>query len=414
MTLSELSIKRPVLATVVSLLIVVFGIASLLRLPIRELPDIDYAVVTVGVNYQGASPEIIDTEIVETVEGAVAGIAGIKTISSSSRRGRARTYIEFEPSRDIDEAANDVRDAIGRIRGSLPEDANEPRITKSDDDDDPVMRIGITSDRLNPAELTDYAERFIVDRLATLEGVAAIHVYGQRRYAVRIWLDRQAMAARNLTVDDVETALERNNVELPTGDLKSRSRQFQLRTVSRLDSIDAFRDIVVSRLGNYPVRLADIARIEHGSRDDQTVVRSNGEAAIGLGVLRQSNSNTIEIAKAIEAELAAIRPTLPEGTTIEIGSNDALFIEQSIKEVLKALAIALGLVVMVIFSFLASIRATLVPAVTIPVAIIGAFIGIQAFGFSINVLTLLALILAIGIVVDDAIVVLENVQRRID
>ncbi len=414
MTLSDLSIRRPVFATVLSLLTVVFGIASLLGLPIRELPDIDYAVVTVSVGYEGAAPGIVDTEIVETVEGAVAGIAGIKSISSTSQRGRGRTVIEFASHRDIDEAANDVRDAVGRIRSGLPEDADEPQITKSDDDDDPVMRIGITSDRLNPAELTDYAERFIVDRLATLDGVAAVNVFGQRRYAVRIWLDREAMAARNLTVEDVETALNRNNVELPAGELESRSRQFQLRTISRLGSIDAFRNIVVARLGNYPIRLGDIARVERGAEDDQTIVRSNGEVAIGLGVLRQSSSNTIEIAKAIEAELAAIRPTLPEGTTIEIGSNDALFIEQSIREVLIALAIAMVLVVLVIFSFLGSVRATLVPAVTIPVAIIGAFIGLQAFGFSINVLTLLALILAIGIVVDDAIVVLENVQRRID
>lgn len=414
MTLSDLSIRRPVFATVLSLLTVVLGITSLLGLPVRELPDIDYAVVTVSIGYEGAAPGIIDTEIVENIEGAIAGIAGIKSISSSSRRGRGRTVIEFESSRDIDEATNDVRDAVGRIRGRLPEDADEPRITKSDDDDDPVMRIGITSNRLDPTELTDYAERFVVDRLATLEGVAAVNVFGQRRYAVRIWLDRQAMAARSLTADDVEDALNRNNVELPAGELQSRSRQFQLRTISRLASIDDFRNIVVSRLGDHPVRLADIARVERGAEDDQTIVRSNGEAAIGLGVLRQSNSNTVAIAEAIEQQLDAIRPTLPEGMTIEIGSNDALFIEQSIKEVLKALAIALALVVLVIFCFLGKIRATLVPAVTIPVAIIGAFIGLQAFGFSINVLTLLALILAIGIVVDDAIVVLENVQRRID
>ncbi|MGI9436735.1 MAG: efflux RND transporter permease subunit, partial [Geminicoccaceae bacterium] len=414
MTLSELSIKRPVFATVLSLLTVVFGVASLLGLPIRELPDIDYAVVTVGIGYEGAAPGIIDTEIVETVEGAIAGIAGVKSISSSSRRGWGRTRIEFEPGRDIDEAANDVRDAVGRIRGALPEDADEPRVTKSDDDDDPVIRIGVTSDRMSAAELTDYTERFIVDRVATLEGVAAVSMFGQRRHAIRIWLDRQAMAARNLTVDDIEAALNRNNIELPAGELRSRSRQFQLRTVSRLHDIQGFRDIVVSKIGGYPIRLADIARVEQGTEDDRTIVRSSGNAAIGLRVLRQSSANTIAIARAVDRELSAIRPTLPEGTTIEIGSNDALFIEQSIREVLKALAIAMVLVVVVIFCFLASLRATLVPVITIPVAVIGAFIGIHALGFSINVLTLLALILAIGIVVDDAIVVLENVQRRID
>ena len=274
------------------------------------------------------------------------------------------------------------------------------------------MRIGVVSDRMAPSELTDYAERFIVDRLATLDGVASIRVFGNRRFAIRIWLNRQAMAARNLTVGDVEAAIRRNNLELPAGELESETRQFQIRMVSRLDDIESFRRLVVTRVDGFPIRLSDVARVEQGAEDDQTVVRSNGEAAIGLGVLRQSTASTIEIASAIEAELDAVRPTLPAGMTIEIGSNDALFIEQLIWEVLRALGIALCLVVLVIFVFLASLRATFVPATTIPVAVIGSFIGIYALGFSINVLTLLALILAIGLVVDDAIVVLENAQRR--
>ncbi|MEM7042668.1 MAG: efflux RND transporter permease subunit [Pseudomonadota bacterium] len=412
--LSDLAIKRPVLALVTSLLIVVFGIASLLDLPTRELPDIDYPTVTVVVGYQGAAPEVVDTEIVETIEGAIAGIAGVRIIESRSNRGSGWTVITFSPGRNIDEAANDVRDAVGRVRGSLPEDADEPYIAKSDDDDDPVMRIGVVSDRMGASELTDYAERFIVDRLATLDGVASVDIFGNRRYAVRIWLDRQAMAARNLTVGDVEAALDRSNLERPAGELRSETRQFQIRTVSRLDDVDDFRNLVISRIDGYPVRLADVARVELGAEDEDTVVRANGESAIGLGVLRQSSANTIEIADAVGAELDALRPTLPAGMTVEIASNDALFIEQSIREVLRALVIALALVVLVIFAFLASIRATLVPAVTIPVAVIGAFIGIYALDFSINVLTLLALILAIGLVVDDAIVVLENAQRRID
>ncbi|MEL6964962.1 MAG: efflux RND transporter permease subunit, partial [Pseudomonadota bacterium] len=412
--LSDLAIKRPVLAIVSSLLIVVFGIASLLSLPVRELPDIDYPTVTVSVAYAGAAPSVVDTEIVEPVEGAIAGIAGVRSIESQSRRGSGRTVITFSTGRDIDEATNDVRDAVGRVRARLPEDADEPRIAKSDDDDDPVMRIGVVSDRMSPSELTDYAERFIIDRLATLDGVATVEIFGDRRFAMRIWLDRQAMAARNLTVSDVEEALRQNNIELPAGELESQSRQFQIRTISRLDNIESFRGLVINRVDGFPIRLADIARVELGAEDDQTIVRSSGESAIGLGVLRQSNANTIEISTAIEAELDALRPTLPVGMTIEVGSNDALFIEQSIREVLIALGIALALVVLVIFAFLASLRATLVPAATIPVAIIGAFIGIYALGFSINVLTLLALILAIGLVVDDAIVVLENAQRRID
>jgi multidrug efflux pump len=414
MTLSDFCIKRPVFAAVLSLLIVVLGIASLLRLPIRELPDVDAAVVSVSTDYTGAAPEVVDTDITELIEGAVAGVAGIRTISSSSQRGRGRTVIEFEPGQNIDEAANDVRDAVARVRGDLPEEADEPRITKNDSDSDPVMRIAITSNRMSPAEITDFVDRFIVDRLATLDGVAQVEIFGERRYAIRIWLDRRAMAARNLTVDDIETALRRNNVELPAGELKSTARQFTIRTDSRLSQVEQFRNIVIERIDGYPIRLADIARVERGVEDDDTIVRSDARESVGLGVMRQSQANTIAISNRVREQLDLIRPTLPDGMGIEIGSDDAVFIKQSIYEVLRALGIAVVLVVLVIFAFLASARATLVPAVTIPVAVIGAFIGIFALGFSINVLTLLALILAIGIVVDDAIVVLENIQRRIE
>jgi multidrug efflux pump len=388
--------------------------ASLLRLPVRELPDVDSAVVSVLTTYTGAAPGIVDTEITELVEGAVAGIAGIKTISSESRRGRGRTVIEFEPGRDIDEAANDVRDAVARVRGELPEEADEPQITKSDSDSDPVMRIAITSDRLSAAEITDYADRFIVDRLATLEGVAQVEVFGERRFAIRIWLDRRAMAARNLTVADVESALRRNNVELPAGELKSTNRQFTVRTESRLSTVAEFERIVVASVAGYPIRLADIARVVRGVEDDDMIVRSDNVEAVGLGVLRQSQANTIAISNAVRDQLELIRPNLPAGMEISIGSDDAVFIKQSIHGVVEALGIAVVLVVLVIFAFLASVRATLVPAITIPVAVIGSFVGVYALGFSINVLTLLALILAIGIVVDDAIVVLENIQRRVE
>jgi len=412
--ISDFCIKRPVFAAVLSLLIIVLGTASLLRMSVRELPDVDAAVISVTTTYTGAAPEIIDTELTEVIEGAIAGISGVKTISSSSQRGRARTTIEFEVGRNIDEAANDVRDAVSRVRSQLPDEVDEPRITKSDSDADPVMRIAITSTRMSPAEITDYVERFIVDRLATLEGVAQVEIFGQRRYAVRIWLDRRAMAARNLTVDDVEQALHRNNVELPAGELRSTARQFTVRAQSRLSTVEQFRQIVIQRIDDYPVRLADIAQVERGVEDDQTVVRSDGRESVGLGVIRQSQANTISISNRVREQLDLLRPTLPEGMDLEIGSDDAVFIKESIREVVRALGIAVVLVILVIFAFLASARATMVPAVTIPVAVIGTFIGIYAFGFSINVLTLLAMILAIGIVVDDAIVVLENIQRRID
>ncbi|GIK99448.1 MAG: multidrug transporter [Alphaproteobacteria bacterium] len=414
MTLAELSIRRPVLAAVASLLIVVFGVASLMRLPIRELPDVDTAVVTVSTEYIGASAEIIDNDITEIIEGAVAGISGVKTISSVSRRGRSSTTVEFVTGRDIDEAANDVRDAVGRVRGDLPEDVEEPQIVKNDADAEPVMRLAVTSDRLGPAEITDYVERFIVDRIATIDGVASVEIYGERRYAIRIWLDRRALAARNLTVADVEAALRRNNVELPGGDIESSQRQFTVRLDSRLERVEQFRNIVVQRVAGYPIRLGDIARVQLGVEDDNTIVRNNGVEAVGLGVSRQSQANTVAISAAVRAEIERLRPTLPEGMDITVGSDDAQFIAASIREVMIALGVSLVLVVLVILVFLLSVRATLVPAITIPVSLIGCFIGIYALGFSINILTLLALILAIGLVVDDAIIVIDNIKRRID
>ncbi|GEO80759.1 efflux RND transporter permease subunit [Pararhodospirillum oryzae] len=414
MDFSTFFIRRPVFATVVCLMLVIMGLAAMGRLPIRELPDIDSAVVTVSTDYTGAAPEIIDTDITELIESAVAGVSGVRTITSQSRRGKARTVIEFETGVDIDQAVNDVRDVVARVRNDLPEDADEPQIAKSDTDSDPVMRLSLYSDRLSPMALTDYAERTVVDRLSTVDGVAQIDLYGERRQAMRIWLDRRALAARGLTVQDVEAALRRNNVELPAGDLKSEGRLFTVRTETLLRSPEAFGAIVVRVVDRYPVRLRDVATVALGVENDDTSVRAEGHAAVGMGVLRQSQANTVAISERIRAEVEAMRPTLPEGTTLEIGSDDAIFINRSIHEVILTLGIAVVIVVLVNFAFLGSVRATLIPSVTIPVALIGTFIGIAAFGFSINILTLLALILAIGIVVDDAIVVLENIQRRIE
>lgn len=414
MTLSELSIRRPVLAIVSSLLIITAGVASLLNIPVRELPDVDSAVVTVTTTYVGASPEIIDTDITEIVESSVAGVSGVKNITSQSRRGRSQTVIEFEVGRKIDEAANDVRDAVGRIRGNLPEAADEPTVVKNDSDADPVMRIAVSSDRQSPEEITDYVQRFIIDRLSTLDGVASLDIRGERRYAIRIWIDRRALAARNLTVGDIEAAVLRNNVELPAGEIKSSQRLLELRLDGRLNSVEGFRNIVLGNVDSYPIRLGDVARVERGVEDDDIIVRANGEPAVGLQVIRQSQANTMAISKAIRAEIDAMRPTLPEGMKIIVGSDDALFISASIREVTIALGISLLLVILVILLFLRSVRTTLVPAITIPVSLIGCMALIAGLGFSINVLTLLALLLAIGLVVDDAIVVLENIKRRID
>ncbi|SLN09675.1 putative efflux pump membrane transporter TtgB [Roseovarius gaetbuli] len=414
MTLSDISIRRPVLAAVVSLLIVIFGLAALRSVPVRELPDVDNAVVTVTTTYRGAAPEVIDTDLTETIEGAIASISGIRSISSESRQGRSRVTIEFDSGTDIDVAANDVRDAVGRVRGDIPEEADEPQVVKSDADADPVMRLAITSDRMTTAEITDYIDRFVVDRIATLDGVANVDIYGARPFAVRIWIDRRALAARNLAVSDIEAALRRNNIELPAGEVESYNRQLSVRLNSRMSSIEDFRDIVLDRVAGYPVRLGDVARIAPGVADDSTIVRTNGKDAVGVAVLRQSQSNTLAISKAVRAEIKSLNASLPEGMQIIVGSDDALFVGASIREVVIALFISLSLVIAVILLFLRSIRATLIPAITIPVSLIGCFMLIGLWGFSLNTLTLLALLLAIGLVVDDAIVVLENIQRRIE
>ena len=413
MTLSELSIRRPVLAAVLSLLIVVAGLASISSLPIRELPDVDSSVVSVTTTYTGAAPEIVDTDITEVIDSAVAGISGVKTITSSSQRGRSTTTIEFELGRDIDEAAGDVRAAVARVRGQLPDEVDEPQVVKSDSDADPVMRLAVYSDRMTPSEVTDYLERFIVDRITTIDGVANVRVYGERRAAIRIWLDRGRLAAHNLTVADVEAALRNNNVELPAGEVESNTRLFTVRLDSRLSTPEQFSEILLKEADGAAIRLGDVARVNIGVEDDSTIVRANGLTAIGIAVQRQSQSNTIAISNAVKAELARLNEQLPEGMQIFVGSDDAVFVSASIKEVVTALAISLVLVVLVILVFLRSVRATLIPAITIPVSLIGCFSLIYILGFSLNVLTLLALLLAIGLVVDDAIVMLENIERRL-
>lgn len=414
MTLSELCLRRPVLAVVASVLIAVFGIAALGRLPVRELPDVDTAEVTVSVSYLGAAPAVVDAEVTTVIERAVSGVPGIRSISSEAELGGSRSVIEFDTTRDIDNAANDVRAAVQAVAADLPEEADPPEVQKNDSQSEPVVRLTLTSDRLSPAELTDYAERSVIDRLETVDGVASVEIYGERAFAMRIWLDPQAMAARGVTVGDVREALENNNVELPAGEIETASRTFQVRTETRLADPAAFEDLILRAEGGLPVRLGEVARVELGVESDDSAFRANGTAAIGLGVLRQSRSNTIAISEAVREAVERVGAGLPEGMALAVSSDDAVFIRASIVEVLKTLAIAVALVVAVIFVFLASARATIVPAVTIPIALLGACAGIALAGFSINILTLFALILAIGLVVDDAIVVLENIERRVE
>ncbi|MEY8838176.1 efflux RND transporter permease subunit [Cribrihabitans sp. XS_ASV171] len=414
MTLPDLCIRRPVLATVMSILIVVLGIGALTRMPVRELPDTTTAQVTVSVAYIGAGPGVVDNELASVIESAISTVAGIDRISTESELGGLRTVITFRQGRDVDQAASDVRAAVQAVTGDLPEEAEEPQVEKNDSQSDPIIWMTMTSDNMSASELTDYADRFVIDRLETLSGVAAAQIYGDRPYAMRVWLDPEAMAARGVTATEVADALRANNLELPAGQIESSSRTYLLRTETRLSSVAEFEDLIVSSGTAGRITLRDVARVEIGTENDDSLFRSNSETAIGIGVLRQSSANTLTISAAVEAEVSAIQSDLPGGTALRISSNDADFIRNSIRQVLTTLAIAVAIVVAVIFVFLATLRATVVPAVTIPIALLGACAGIAAFGFSINILTLFALILAIGLVVDDAIVVLENIERRVE
>ena len=415
MFLSDICIRRPVLATVISLILLIFGLFSFIHLPVREFPDVDPPVVNVATNYKGASAEVMESQVTRVIENAVAGISGIKSITSTSREEASRVNIEFNLSRDIDTAAADVRDKVSRTIRNLPEEADAPTIQKADADEQPIMSLSIVSDHMNRLEMTDYANRVLVNRFSAVNGVASARVWGARDYSMRIWLDKNKLAARELTVKDVESALRRENVELPSGRLESTNREFTVRTESGLKEPQQFGEIVVgSTKAKYLVRLRDVAMIEKAAENTRSEVRINNRTAIGIAILKQSKSNTLEVAKGVRGELDNLRATLPEGMQIDVSYDESTFIGQSIYEVFHALGVALLLVIGVVFIFLRTVRATIIPAVAIPVSIIASFTVMAALGFSINVLTLLAFVLAIGLVVDDAIVVLENVHRRIE
>ncbi len=414
MVLSDTSIRRPVLATVFSAVLMIFGLFAFERLTVREYPDIDRPVISIGTTYRGASAPIIETQVTQVVEDAIAGIAGIDTITSTSREESSSVNIEFESSRDIEGAANDVRDRIARAVGRLPEEAEQPRVAKSDSDARPMIWIAVASENMNGLALTDYSERFLVDRLSAVPGVARVMVGGGRRTAMRIWLDPEALAARRLTVQDVEAALRRQNVELPSGRIESVSREVAVRTESALRSAEEFRALIVKQDAGHLIRLGEVAEVALGAEDERSEFRVNGRTAVGIGVVKQSTANTLDVADGVTAEVAALRESVPLGVTLDVSYDRSVFIRQSIEEVFVALGIALVLVVGVIFVFLRSVAATAIPAVAIPISVIASFTVLAALGFSINVLTLLALVLAIGLVVDDAIVVLENIHRRME
>ena len=415
MTLTDVAVRRPVLAFVASALIIVFGFMGLRDLPLREMPDVDRPIVSVSANYPGANAEVMENRVTQVIEDSLSGIEGVDTITSSSRDGSSRVTITFTLERDIEAAANDVRDAVSRIRDRMPEDVQELEVSKQDSDARPFLWYMLSSDRMSAEELTDYADRTIVDRFTVLDGVANVRIGGQRRYAMRIWLDPYEMAARSITVADIENALRTENVEAPGGAVETTDTQLFVRVERLFADEESFArmPIRVAEDGHV-IRLGEVADVELAAEEHRALFRGNGENMVGLGFVRQSKANSVAVAEEINTAIERLRPQLPEGMQIVAGSDDTIFIKESIKEVWRTFAVAATLVVLVIYLFLGSFRAAIVPAAVVPVCMIGTFAILAAGGFSINILTLLALVLAIGLVVDDSIVVLENIQRRVD
>ncbi len=446
MMLSDISVRRPVFAAVAAIVLCVIGAAAFFFLPVRELPDVDPPIVSVSTSYAGASAEVIENRITEPIEQQVAGIQGVERITSSSRDGRSNVTIEFALDRDIDVAASDVRDRVSRVQGRLPTQAQPPEVAKADSDSQPIMILFLRSSSMNRLELTDYADRNLLDRLATVPGVAQAQIYGEQRYAMRIWLDAAAMGARGLTVSDVEQALTSQNVELPAGALESTDKDYTVRVARTYARAQDFARLPIGTAGSasigsagasgavstgsipngsgatgalqaratYVTRLGDIARVEEGAAEARRLFRGNGLDQIGLAVTRQAQSNDLEISKGVEALVEELQGTLPPGTELVVGSDNSVFTSHAIDEVWITIGISMVLVAFVNFIFLGSFRAALIPSIVAPICLLSTFIVLAPLGFSLNLLTLLALVLAIGLVVDDAIVVTENIQRRLD
>lgn len=414
MFLSRASIQRPVLATMMNLVLILFGLIGLSRLPVRELPDIDPPIVSVTTVYPGANAQVVETEVTERLEEQINNIEGIKTLRSASREGVSDITIEFDLSRDIDIAAQDVRDRVSRVRGDLPDDILEPIIAKQDADAQPIIWNALNSDRYSTLELTTIAERQIKPRLQGVPGVSSVMIGGEKRFAMRLWLDSEKMAARRVTVLDVQRALQEQNIELPSGRVENLDREMTIQTRGELKTAEEFNNLVVRTDGATLIRLRDIGKAEEGAEDYRTIARARGKPCVFLGVVKQAKANTVAVAQGIRAEIAEVKKSLPQGCDIWVAYDSSVYVEKAIDEVWHTLGVAFLLVVLIIFVFLRNVRSTIIPAVAIPVSIVGSFAILYALGYSVNILTMLALVLSIGIVVDDAIVVLEAVYRHIE
>ncbi|MBK9096515.1 MAG: efflux RND transporter permease subunit [bacterium] len=414
MKLSKISIERPVLATVMSLVIVLFGIISFTQLPVREYPDIDPPVVSVVTLYRGASASVVETEITDVLEEQFATLEGVKTVKSSSKEGGSVITIEFELDRDVNEASNDVRDRVSRIRGTLPAEIEDPVISKVDANAQPIVWLALFSETHSTLELSYFADQVLKEKIQRLSGVGGVFLGGERRYAMRVWIDPLRMAAHKLTTSDIEFAIRTENAEIPGGRVEGETREFTVRTRGELATPEEFGAIIVSQQGNNIVRLRDVANVSIGAEDERTIARWNGKPSVGLGIIKQSRASTVDVAKVVRESLPELRELLPAGVKLEVAYDSSEFIIESINEVQETLIIALLLVMLVVLAFLKSFRATIIPSLAIPISIIGALAAVYFFGFTINILTLLGFVLAIGLVIDDAIIVLENIYRHME
>ena len=414
MQLAEVSIRRPVFATVLSMLILLIGAVSYTRLAVREYPKIDEPVVTVSVRYAGASAEVIETQVTKPLEDSIAGIDAVDVLTSISRPEQAQISVRFRLEKDADTAAAEVRDRVSRVRNRLPQAIDEPVIAKVEADAFPVIWLAFSSDTRSRLEINDLVNRVVKARLQTVTGVADVRIFGERKYAMRVWLDADKLAAYKLTTQDVEDAIRRQNLELPAGRIESQQREFSVVSQTDLTTPAQFSDIVIKTVGGFSVRLRDVGRVEEGAADERSAVRLNGRPAISAGVIRQTTANPLELSKGVRDMLPRLQEDMPPDVKIDIANDNSVFIDRAVKSVYQTIVEAIALVALVIFVFLRTVRASIIPIVTIPVSLIGAFALMQLAGFSINTLTLLALVLAIGLVVDDAIVMLENIYRHIE
>jgi len=412
MWISRVAVERPVFATVISLLLVVAGLGAVSELPVREFPDIDAPVVSISATYVGASAEVVEREVTEALEESLSGVEGVDYIDSTSRDGAVNIDIEFLLERDLDAAAADVREAVDQASSELPDEVEDVTVSKAASDESAIVWFTLTSDKRDREALTDFAERILIDPMSVVSGVARVQIGGERRYAMRVWLDRETMAGYNVTVADIVSVLRAENLELPAGRIESDERELTVRSATILRGPQQFRDLVIRESGGVQVTLDQVARVEIGPEDDRSAVFNNGEAAIGLGVVPQSDANNVAVSSGVRAEVERLRGALPADIDLTLATDDTMFVSGSLEAVVITLVLAFVVVVAVIYLFLRSFRITLIPAVAVPVSLVASFAVMQALDFSINTLTLLAMVLAIGLVVDDAIVMLENIYRR--